>query len=131
MKRRFGGTFRLHLQGRKNASEEICLSVTVYSFPLSCYFFYPEEGETRFTETSVYNKTTRGHIPDFGILHSHRCENFSLARVISSTLKMEATRSSETSVNYKSIWRHIPEDGILRSHRRVKTSNPTNISLVY
>jgi hypothetical protein len=39
------------------------------------------------------------------------------ARVISSTLKMEATRSSETSVYNIPTGRHIPEDGILHSHR--------------
>jgi hypothetical protein len=41
----------------------------------------------------------------------------SLARVISSILKMEATRSSETSVYTKPTRRHIPEEGILHSHR--------------
>jgi hypothetical protein len=37
-----------------------------------------------------------------------------VARVISSTLKMEATRSSETSAYNEPTWRHIPEDGILQ-----------------
>jgi hypothetical protein len=40
-----------------------------------------------------------------------------LARVISSTLKMEAKRSSETLVHNKPTLRHIPEDDILHSHR--------------
>jgi hypothetical protein len=40
-----------------------------------------------------------------------------LDRIISSTLKMEATPFSETSVNNKSTWCHIPQDGILHSHR--------------
>jgi hypothetical protein len=43
-----------------------------------------------------------------------------LVRVISSTLKMEATLSSETSVYNKPTRRHIPEDGILHSQRREK-----------
>jgi hypothetical protein len=30
---------------------------------------------TRFSETSVYNKPTRRHIPEDGILHSHCLEN--------------------------------------------------------
>jgi hypothetical protein len=29
----------------------------------------------RSSETSVYNKVTRSHIPEDGILHSHRGEN--------------------------------------------------------
>jgi hypothetical protein len=41
-----------------------------------------------------------------------------LARVISSTLKMEVTRSSETSVYNKPTRRHIAEDAIVPSHRR-------------
>jgi hypothetical protein len=44
---------------------------------------------------------------------NNRPSNTFLARVISSTLKMEATRFSETSVCNKPTWRHIPEDGIL------------------
>jgi hypothetical protein len=38
-----------------------------------------------------------------------------LARVTSSTLKIEATLSSETPVYNKPTRRHIPEHGILRS----------------
>jgi hypothetical protein len=30
----------------------------------------------RSTETSVHTRSTRRHIPEDGILHSHRCENF-------------------------------------------------------
>jgi hypothetical protein len=41
-----------------------------------------------------------------------------LARVMSSTLMMEATRSSETSIYNKPTRYHIPEDGIFHSHRR-------------
>jgi hypothetical protein len=38
------------------------------------------------------------------------------ARVIFSTLKMEATRSYETSVIKRPTRRHIPEDGILNNY---------------
>jgi hypothetical protein len=31
--------------------------------------------ETRFSETSIYNRPTRLHITEDGILHSHRREN--------------------------------------------------------
>jgi hypothetical protein len=40
-----------------------------------------------------------------------------LARVVSATLKMEATRSSETSVYNKLTRRQFPEDGILHNNR--------------
>jgi hypothetical protein len=36
------------------------------------------------------------------------------ARVLSSTLKIEATRSSETAVYIKPARRHVPEDGIFK-----------------
>jgi hypothetical protein len=69
--RRFVGTWRLQLQGRRNnASEE------KYRWLLSvCYFFYHEDGDDTCPETSVYNKPTRCHVPEDSILHSHRCEN--------------------------------------------------------
>jgi hypothetical protein len=41
-----------------------------------------------------------------------------LARITSSTLKMEETRSSETSAYNKPTQRRIPEDGIVHSHSR-------------
>jgi hypothetical protein len=51
---------------------------------------------------------------------SNHLKTFPFFRVISSTLKMEATRSSEMSVYNKPTGRHIPEDGIVHSHRRKK-----------
>jgi hypothetical protein len=38
-------------------------------------FFYPEDGAIRSSETSVLTRSTRHHIPEGGILHSHRYEN--------------------------------------------------------
>jgi hypothetical protein len=58
-------------------------------------------------------------IKDFRLLDVAPCRfiihglTLSLARVISTTLKMEATCSSETSVYSKPTRRHIPEDGQL------------------
>jgi hypothetical protein len=80
---------------------------------------------------------SRRHIPEDGILHSHRRENLKTYIVFLfgeatqrhslqppahagssladfSSLKMEAIRSSETSVHTRSTPRHIPADGILR-----------------
>jgi hypothetical protein len=43
---------------------------------LASGFFYSEVGGDMFLETSVHTRSTRRHIPEYGILHnSHRCEN--------------------------------------------------------
>jgi hypothetical protein len=61
---------------------------------------------------------------------SYRLKLF-LARVISSTLKMEGARSSETSVYNKPTWRHIPEERIIRSHRRENLKSYKQCLLCY
>jgi hypothetical protein len=40
---------------------------------LACGFFYPEDGGC--SETTDHTRSTRRHIPEDGILHSHRHEN--------------------------------------------------------
>jgi hypothetical protein len=50
----------------------------------------------------------------FTVVSQHLSNTF-LARVISSTIKLEVTRSSEMSVYIKPTRRHIPEDGILHA----------------
>jgi hypothetical protein len=54
-----------------------------------------------------------------------------LARVISSTLKMEDTRSSETSVYNKHTRRHIPKDDILHIHIMVRHLRRQNLVIEY
>jgi hypothetical protein len=56
-KNRFGGTCRLHLQGK----------VRVASFMV--------DGGEKFLRNAGYRIPTRCHIPEDGILHSHRREN--------------------------------------------------------
>jgi hypothetical protein len=61
--RRFGGTYCLHLQGIRNPRamnqrEQAAVDCCLVS-----------------SETSVNKISTRRHIPDEGILHSHRREN--------------------------------------------------------
>jgi hypothetical protein len=56
--RRFEGTYRLHLQGRRNKSSTLKMKAICSS------------------ETSVETQcTTRRHIPEDDTLHNHHCEN--------------------------------------------------------
>jgi hypothetical protein len=86
--RRFGGTYRLHLQGIRNprAMNQRDLVVVAGCLWLALSLQIPAHAGS--------------------------------SLVISFTPKIEAIRSSETSINKISTWRHIPEDGILHSHRR-------------
>jgi hypothetical protein len=75
--RRFGGPYRLHLQGRK---------IRVQGTSVSRWLQKMET--TRTSETSVHTRSTRRHIPEDGILHSHRRENlkfYILIRLFSSS----------------------------------------------
>jgi hypothetical protein len=87
--RLFGGTYHLHLQGRKIRERGTNVSRWLQTL---CEPMYGR------------NVSPRAHV----------CS--SLADF--STLKMKAIRSSETSVITRSTRRHIPEDGILHSHLR-------------
>jgi hypothetical protein len=89
--RRFGGTYCLHLQGRKISEQGTSVSKWLQTEP-------PVEN------TQLYRKREGRRVgPDHTI--------FSFADF--STLKIEAIYSSETSVHTRSTQRHIPEDGIL------------------
>jgi hypothetical protein len=67
------------------------------------------------SETSVLTKCTRRHIPDDGILHSHRREN--LKSYIALTDWTLYRRSIVSPVKYE-LGFYIPEDDILHSHCR-------------
>jgi hypothetical protein len=64
---RFGGTYRLHLQGRRISqarSQRESRWPAELCFAICC------------SETSVdFQRTTRRYIPEDGTLHNHRCEN--------------------------------------------------------
>jgi hypothetical protein len=64
--RRFGGTCRFHIQGRRNNSSD---RLTIFLARVISSTLKMEA--TRSTETSVYNKPTRRHIPEDGIHHMH------------------------------------------------------------
>jgi hypothetical protein len=82
--RRFGGTCRLHLQGRRNDLSGFSSVPSVppsysqsVSYRLTLFFarFISSTLKieaTRFSETSVYNKPARHNISEYGILRSRR-----------------------------------------------------------
>jgi hypothetical protein len=77
--RRFGGTYRLHLQGQRNRfSKPASKHVESRAF---CWFAEPISSTLKMeaicsSETSVQTqRTTRRHIPEDYTLHNHRCEN--------------------------------------------------------
>jgi hypothetical protein len=83
VKRRFGGTYRLHFQGRRQEEiRELCLldwtqsvapALLVHSLISSSFTLKMEA--IRSSETLVNRISTRRHIPEDGFLHSHRREN--------------------------------------------------------
>jgi hypothetical protein len=67
--RRFGETYRLHLQGR-------ACHLLSRSFLAQLIFSALEKEAICSSETSVDSeRTTRRYIPEDGTLHNHRCEN--------------------------------------------------------
>jgi hypothetical protein len=74
--RRFGGTYRLHLQGWRNNFSKNQLSTCLRAGSCWNYVFDHEDGGDSFFETSVAaQQTTRRHIPEDDTPHNHRCEN--------------------------------------------------------
>jgi hypothetical protein len=66
--RRFGGTYRLHLQCRK-----ISLQLPARAGFLLVDFCTLKMEAISCSETSVHTRSTRHYIPENGILSSHRC----------------------------------------------------------
>jgi hypothetical protein len=69
----------------------------------------------RSSETWAQTKATRCHIPEHGILHSHRRENLKSYMALTS-LALKKGRNM-FPVKY-TLGVYIPEDGILHSHSR-------------
>jgi hypothetical protein len=70
--RRFGGTYRLNLQGRKIRERGTSVSMWLQVADFSTL----KMEEIRSSETSVHTRSTWGHIPEDSILYYHRRENF-------------------------------------------------------
>jgi hypothetical protein len=77
--RRFGGTYRLNHQGDKN---QLARNVSVLQLLVTANVVHSSSilvalmmGTLSPSETSIPTRATRRHIPEDGILHSHRREN--------------------------------------------------------
>jgi hypothetical protein len=80
LSRRFGGTYRLHLRGRKIRERGTSVSRWLQ------IFFTLNMEAIRSSETSVhFTRSTRRHIPEDGILHSHRSENLKSSNLFYTT----------------------------------------------
>jgi hypothetical protein len=74
IKRRFGGTYRLHLQDRKNKLSKKPATCFHAGFLLSLFFLMEAICSS---ETSVNTqRTARRYIPEDGTFHNHRFESF-------------------------------------------------------
>jgi hypothetical protein len=79
--RRFGGTYRLNLQGRRmsrarNQRESRYKAGAFTLVSCSTYYSTLKMEAIRSSETSVdFQRTTLRYIPEDGTHHSHRCEN--------------------------------------------------------
>jgi hypothetical protein len=75
MNRRFGGTYRLHLQGRKIrervTSVSKWLNTPSHAGSLLMDVSTLKMVVIRSCETSVLARTTRRNVPECGILHNH------------------------------------------------------------
>jgi hypothetical protein len=75
--RHFGGTYCLHLQGRKIRERGALgyrLQPSAHAGSSLADFSTLKMEAIRSSETSVYTRSTRHYIPEDGILHSHRRE---------------------------------------------------------
>jgi hypothetical protein len=88
VKRRFGGTYRLHFQCRRisqrrhqreaGSKQSWCMVVSSSAYSWTLYV----EGRCS-SETSVdFQRTKRRYITKDGILHNHRCDNLRSYNVI-------------------------------------------------
>jgi hypothetical protein len=75
--RRFRGTYHLNFQGGRICERGTSVSRWLNSAGSSFVDFSTLKMEAICSsEMSVHTRSTRRHIPEDGILHSHRCESY-------------------------------------------------------
>jgi hypothetical protein len=90
--RRFGGTYRLHLQGirnprGRNQHEQVAADCRLLTLVPRLWISYTlKMGATRSSETLVNTISAWRHIPEDGILHSHCLENLKSYTILNNDL---------------------------------------------
>jgi hypothetical protein len=120
MNRHFGGTYRLHLQGRKIRERGTSVSSWLHAGSLQspvhagsslADFSALKMEAIRSSETSVHTRSTQGHIPEDGIPHSHRCENLKSYTMLIFTTGLHYCRHQ--SVRFISVCHRVNLSSIL------------------
>jgi hypothetical protein len=114
--RHFGEKYRLHHQSgknwyaRKNVSNnqqlKHCLQLLgIANIVPSALIFHSVKVEARCSsETSVLTSATRRHIPEYGILHSHRREDFKYYVVFNEVRKRNYHKKGMTVIAIRHIF---------------------------
>jgi hypothetical protein len=116
--RRFGGTYRLHLQGRNLVF--LPRHILYLLWPATCWPTSPDPSPLLSTDFPCSSPPlsscsyTVGFILNISLLAPTHAGSSLEYFLFSSTLKMEAIRSSETSFNTISTRRHIQEGCFLQ-----------------
>jgi hypothetical protein len=100
--RRFGGTYPLHLQGRKIRQRE----TTSYLLVPCSQILYPEDGGDTFIWSVSSHKSTWRHIPEDSILHDLRCLSKTSQKVCC-TLNMQPQRRKYMCSARFLVWCHV------------------------
>jgi hypothetical protein len=139
--RLFRGTYRLHLQGRKIRERGTTVSRWLQTEPpventqLADFSTLKMEA-IRSSETYVHTRSTRRHIPEDGILHSHRCENLKSYTVQEMFVTVRILSAHPTRFRGSVTWRRMTElhgvifqQSTLHSHRCERMSDTTRFCI--
>jgi hypothetical protein len=99
--RRFGGTYRLHLQGRKIRERETSVSMWLHAASSLTDFSTLKMEAIRSSETSVHIRSTRHHIPedDFFIVIAVKTTNLTQMSLLFSPKMAPTSRGDMNEIS--------------------------------